>query len=113
RPARRLAMEPEPPTPFPEVLEQLDVAVAATRAEAAARSCEPFPDAVAVEPFQQHFAARPLDRDPRRDDARVVDDGERVPDDVRELCERSVIDAPGHALVDQQSRLVAARLWSL
>src|SRR5437763_4887929 len=112
-PARR-PVEPEPPPSFAQMLEQLDVAIAPPRAQAPGRPCKSLPDTVAVDPFQQQdLAARSLDQNPRRDDARVVDDGERVGDDVRQLCKRSVIDAPGHALVDQQSRLVAARLWSL
>jgi hypothetical protein len=50
-----------------------------------------------------------LDRYARGHDTRVVDDDERVTDHVREVCERPVIHPLGHAIVDQQARLVAAR----
>ena len=83
--ARRLAVEPQPPASLAEVLEQLDRPIAATGAQPSCRPGEPFPD-VAFEPLQQqHLAARCLDRDPRRDDARVVDDDEFSRQLVRQI----------------------------
>src|SRR6266540_2798323 len=40
---------------------------------------------------------------------RVVDDRERVTDHVRQVCEPPMIHPLGHAIVDQQARLIAAR----
>ena len=69
--------EPQPPAALAEVLEQLDRPVAPPGAQPPRRPREPLP-LVAAEPLeQQHLAARLLDPDPRRHDARVVDDGER------------------------------------
>ena len=71
----RLAVQPQPPASFAEVLEQLDRAVAAPGSQPPRRPREAFPEPVVVEPLeQQHLAPRPLDRNPRRHDARVVDD---------------------------------------
>ena len=56
---------------------------------------------------QQHLAARLLDRDPRRQDARVVDDDERVAGLLDEIAEQPVPDGAARPVVDQQPRLVA------
>src|SRR5919201_3199857 len=92
------------------MLEQLHVAVSAPRAQAAGRPRQSLPDAVRADLFeQQDLAARVFARDPRCNDARVVDHHERIADDVRQVCERSVIYSLLHAIVDQESRLVADR----
>src|SRR5438067_177420 len=92
------------------MLEQLDRAVADTRAEPPCRTREALPQAVVGQALeQQYLAARPLDRNARRHDARVVHDRERIPEHVRHVCEPPMIHSLGHAIVDQQARLVAAR----
>jgi hypothetical protein len=72
------------------VLEQLDVAVPASRAQASRGAREPFPLVVADLLEQQHLPARLLDRDPRRKHARVVDDDELVAELVREVTKDAV-----------------------
>ena len=74
---RRVAVEPKPPTPLAEMLEQLDRAVSLPGAQAPRRTRKPLPHAAAEPLEQQHLAARPLDRDPPRHDPRVVHDRER------------------------------------
>ena len=76
----RLAAQPHAPAPLAEMLEQLDRPVARARRAAAASAARapprrPVPDLLQ----QQHLAARLLDRDPRRHDARVVDDARASP----------------------------------
>ena len=105
-----LAVQSQPPPSFAEMLEQLHRAVAATRLETARRPCETFPEPVLVETLeQQYLALRRFDRNARRHDTRVVDDHERAADHVRQLCEPPLVHPLGQALVEQQSRLVAAR----
>ena len=107
-------MEAQPPASFSEVLEKLHVPVTPAGAQTASGTRQSFPEAVVRKGLeQQHLSARPLDQNPRRDDARVVDHRKRVSDDVRKVCERPVIYAFGHAIVDQQARLVAERQRSL
>src|SRR5919201_5443842 len=96
------------------MLEQLDRSVPDARAQPPRRSREPFPQPVLVETLeQQDLAPRPLDRDPCGNDAGVVHDGERVAEHVRQVCEPPMIHPLGHAIVDQQARLVAARCGML
>ena len=57
---------------------------------------------------QQHFAARRGDRDPRRHDARVVDDEKLALDLVRQVRKAAVADVAARAVVDEQPRPVAA-----
>ena len=64
------------------------------------------PPALGLE--QQHLALRPLDPDPRRDDPRVVDDGELPRELLRQLREPAVPNVAGRAVVDEQPRGVAA-----
>ncbi len=76
-------------------------------AEPPGRPREPLPE-VAAEPLeQQHLAARPLDPDPGRHDARVVDDDERAAGLLGQVGERAVADRAGRPLVDEQARGVA------
>src|SRR5436853_575536 len=81
------------PTSLPEMLEQLDRAVPPARAQAARRPRQPLPH-VAFDPLQQeHLAARLLDRDPRRNHPRVVDDHELTARELlRQLREPPVRD---------------------
>ena len=103
-------MPSENTIPAAEMLEQLHRAVAATRLETARRPCETFPEPVLVETLeQQYLALRRFDRNARRHDTCVVDDHERAADHVRQLCEPPLVHPLGQALVEQQSRLVAAR----
>jgi hypothetical protein len=103
-------VKPQAPPPLPQVLQQLHRAVAVARTKPACRPRQPFPEPVLVEPLEeQDLAARSLDRDPRRHHACVVHDRQRVPEHVRQLCEPALIHPLGHAIVDQQARLVAAR----
>ena len=107
-------MHAQTPATFAEVLEQLDRPVANAGAQPPRRPGETLPDAVlggALE--EEDLTARALDRDPCRDHAGVVENDQRGADDVRKVCERPVINAFGHAIVDQQARLVAARQWPL
>jgi hypothetical protein len=90
------------------MLDQLDGSVPASGLQAAGRAREPLPD-VAVDPFEkQHFAARRLDGDPRRNDLRVVDDDELIPELVGEIREAEMPDRAGGALVHEEPRLVPA-----
>jgi hypothetical protein len=108
--ARRLTVQPHAPASFAEVLEQLHVPVSTSGAQTARGSRQSLPDAVRSDLLeQQDLAAGALDRDPRRHDTRVVDHDERVADDVRQVCERSVMYSLLHAIVDQESRLVSDR----
>src|SRR3954454_15607614 len=103
----RIAVEADTPPPCAEVLEQLDLAVATTGAEAPRRPGERLPD-VAVDALQQqHLAARAVDRNPRGHDARVVHDRQHV-DELRQLAEHAMRDLAGGARVDEQTRFVAA-----
>jgi len=77
-------VQPQPPASFAEVLEQLDRPVAAPGPQPPGRSGQAFPETGVVQPLQQqHLSLRSVDRDPRRDDARIVHDDERVADHVR------------------------------
>ncbi len=90
------------------MLEQFDAPVAAPSAQAPRRTRERFPD-VAVDALEeQHLAARSLDRDPCRDDARVVHDRQRV-DQFGQLTEDAMLDLPGRSRVDEQPRFVSLR----
>jgi hypothetical protein len=103
-------VQPQPPPSLADVLEQLDRPVPPAGPQPPRRPREPLPQPVVVQPLeQQHLAARPLDRDPCGHDARVVHDRERLAEHVRKLCEPPMIHPLGHAIVDQQARLVAAR----
>src|SRR2546423_89916 len=104
----RLAVEPEPPAPFAEVLEELHRAVAPARLESARRTREPFPD-IAVESLeQQHLSARRGDGDPRGHDAGVVDDDELTVQLVGQLCETPVaLDAALERAREQVEALAA------
>src|SRR5205085_5939553 len=64
------------------------------------------PDVAAKGLDEEHLAARALEPDPRRHDARVVDDDERVPDLVRQIGEPAVADGAGCAVVDEEPRVV-------
>ena len=101
-------VEPQPPATLAEMLEQLDRAVAAARPQPPRRPREPLP-LLAAEPLeQQHLAARLLDPDPRRDDARVVHDRERLRGElVGQVAERPVPNLAGRPRVDEQARFVA------
>ena len=72
-----LAVEPHPPAPLAQMLEQLDRAVTVARAQLTRRARERLPDLAVDRLEQQHLAARLLDRDARRDDPRVVHDHQR------------------------------------
>ena len=85
----RLADEPQPPTALAEMLAELDRSVALAGTQAARRPRQPLP-LPALEPLEQeHLAARPLDRDPGRDDARVVHHRERARRAVRRADRRT------------------------
>jgi hypothetical protein len=105
-----IPVEAQAPASFAEVLEQLDRAVAFSRAEAPRGSGKPFPQAFLVEPLEkQDLAFRSFDRDASGDHPGVVDDDERIAQHVRQLCEPAVVHPLAHAFVDQQSRSIAAR----
>jgi hypothetical protein len=92
------------------MLEQLHRSVPLPRPQAARRPRQSLPQTVGIEPLEEEdFAARPLERNARRHDAGVVHDRQRVTDHVRQVCKPHVIHPLGHAIVDQQARLVAAR----
>ena len=56
----------------------------ATGSQPPGRSGQAFPEPAVVQPLeQQHLSLRSLDRNPRRNDARVVDHDECVADHVR------------------------------
>src|SRR5207245_5073803 len=90
-----------------EVLEELDLAVAAARPQPPRRPREPLPDVAVQTLDEEHLAAGLLQAYPRRHDAGVVDDDERVPDLVREVGEPPVADGAGRAVVDEEPGLVA------
>src|SRR5206468_101276 len=107
--AMRLALETQTPASLPEMLEELDRAVAATGLEAAGRAREAFPEVV-LEPLEQeHLPARRLDRDASRDDLRVVDDDELVVKLVGEIGELAMPHVAGRSVVDEQPRRVSPR----
>jgi hypothetical protein len=92
------------------MLEQLYRPVTIARTQPPSRPRQPKPEPVGVEPFEeQHLTGWALDQDARRDDTGVVHNGEHFADHVRQLCEPPMIHPLGHAIVDQQARLVAAR----
>src|SRR5438552_4163028 len=69
------------------------VVVPASDAQPPCRSRERLPHAVAELLDEQHLAPRALDRDARRDNARVVDDGQRLGrQSVRQIAEHEVLD---------------------
>ena len=105
----RLAVEPHAPATLAQVLQQLERAVTVAGPEAARRPGERVPDAVPLVLEEQHLALRPLEPDPRRNDAGVVHDHELAGQLVRELGERSVPHQPRGTLVDEEPRGVAAR----
>jgi hypothetical protein len=104
---RRLAVEAQPPAAFAEMLEELQVAVPASRAQASRRSRQPLPLVIADLFEQQHLPARPLDRDPRGKHARVVDDDELLAELVREVAEDAVPHVARRPLVHEQAGFVA------
>ena len=89
------------------MLDELDVPVPPPDAQPPRGAREPLPLVAGYALEQQHLAARPLDPDPRRHDACVVDDGERPGRQrVRELAENGLAHLAGRARVDEQARLV-------
>jgi hypothetical protein len=91
------------------VLDQLDRPVAPAGLQPACRAGETFPD-VAVDALeQQHFAARRLQRDPRRHDLRVVDDHELAVELLGQLGEPAMPHRTGCAVIHKEPRPVPAR----
>src|SRR5262249_16929300 len=111
--AGRLAVEPHAPSALAEVLEQLHLALTLALLQPPRRPGPRFPDAVAECLQEKHFARPPLDWDPRGNDARVVDDNERVPDLPCKVGEFTVPGTVKTAVPDQQAGLVAPRGWIL
>ena len=107
--AGRLAVQTHAPAPLAEVLEQLDLTVARAGPKTPRRARERLPHAVADLLDQEHLSTRMLDRDPRGDDARVVDDAERVRrQQLGQLAEDVMRHLTGRARVDEQPRCVPA-----
>ena len=109
---RRLALEPQPPAPLAEMLDELDRPQPLPRPKPPRRPREPFPEPVRAEPLeQQHLrlpSARPLQAQARREHARVVDDGERTFRHLLwKLVDAPVVNDTARPVVDQQSRRVA------
>src|SRR6266545_7896669 len=91
------------------MLEQLDVAVAPARVQASRRAREAFPDAAAERLEQEHFAARPLERQACGQHTRVVDDNELAAELLRQVREEAMTHLAPATVVDKQARGVAAR----
>ena len=96
--------EAQAPASLAEMLEQLDVAVAPAGAQPPRRPRERLPETVAERLEQQHLAARALERQPRGQDARVVDDDELAAELLRQVGE----DAMAHLVPPRGRRRAAA-----
>ena len=92
------------------MLEELDRAVAPAGTQPLRRPGQPFPDPVRARALeQQDLAARTLDPNPGRDHPGVVDDDELARLElVRQLGEPALPNLAARAVVDEQSRVVAA-----
>ncbi len=106
--ARRLAVQPHPPAPLAEVLEQLDRPVPAAGPQTARRPRERLPDPVSERLEQQHLAFRPRDRNPRGNDSRVVDDDQLVAQKPWKIGDFTVPGTAEIAVVDEEPSLVAS-----
>ena len=110
--AGRLPPQPHSPAALPARLEELDRTEPFARPKPPRRAGERFPDAVLAGALEQEHlrgaAARALQPQPRRDDARVVDDDHcPLPHLLGELGEQPVTDRAGPPLEDQKPRAVA------
>ena len=106
--AVRFAVQANPPAALAEMLEQLDCAVALACPQLACRARERLPDSCADRFEEQDLAARTLDRDPGRDDPRVVHHHQGV-DQSGQLVKHMVRHLGGRAAIDEQPRPVPPR----
>ena len=78
-----LALEAQQPPALAAMLEELDRPEALARAQPPRRARQALPQSATADPLEQEHlggaASLPHQRDPRRDDARVVDDREPAP----------------------------------
>ena len=89
------------------MLDELDRPVAPPGAQSSRRLRQALPEPLAKPLEEEHLAPGLLDRDPRRNDTRVVDDHELAGQLVRQLGEPPVPNGPSRPLVDEQPRRVA------
>ncbi len=104
--ARRLAVEPQPPAPLAERLEELYWTEPLPFPQATRRARERFPRVTVVEPLdEQHLylaARRTPQPEPCRNDPRVVDDQQLRAQLARKIGERAVPDLAARAPVDEK-----------
>ena len=109
--ARGLALQAQPPAPLAQVLDQLDRAQSLPGPQLLRRTREPLPLPLSVQRLNEEnlglAAGRPLQPQPRRDDASVVDDDELAAELLGQVSEPAMTSIPALPLVDQQPRLVA------
>ena len=107
----RLAAQPHAPAALAQMLEQLHRAVrVARRADGRVGRASASQTSPSTRSSSSTSPARRVDRDPRRHDSRVVDDGEDVArQELGEITEDAVLHRRRVARsIDEQARLVAA-----